>query len=416
MDARALRITYLHRTQGHGVEGVHIRGIANGLRRLGHEVTVLSPGGSESAAAPRAARPASPAAPSLARRLMSWASRHMPEFVFELAEIGYNLLALRSLSRQRALQGTDLLYERYAIFAAAGAFFARRHGVPLLLEVNYTSRSPLVRQRSPMLLPLARRFDAWIFRQATALVAVSSRLRDELVADFGVPAAKILVVPNAADPEAFNTGITPLAEIAGVPLAGRKVVGFVGSFAPWHGLPLLLEAFRNVVATHHDALLVLVGDGPERGQIERLSAEAGLARQVLFAGSVGHDRLMHCVAAFSLGVMPDSNEYGSPMKIFEYMAMGKPVVVPDYPPLLDVITDGQQGRVFRRKDAQALASCISAYFGDPDRMAAAGRRARESVEREHNWLHNARRSLDFALAARDGRAAASAGANPQGTR
>jgi len=393
-----VRITLLHRTQGHGVEGVHIWGIANGLRRLGHEVAVLSPHGVETEApSARAATPQAKPRATTGRRLIAWLSERMPEFAFELAEIAYNLLAWRALVRLAAQRGTDLVYERYAIFAVAGALFARRRGVPLLLEVNYTSRSPLVRQRSRLLLPLARRFDAWVFRQATALVAVSSRLRDELIADFGVPAEKILVMPNAADPEAFNPGIAPVAEIAGVPLAGRKVIGFVGSFAPWHGLPLLLEAVRQVMEVHRDALLVLVGDGPERPQIERLAADHGMTDRVLFAGLIGHDRLMHCVAAFSLGVMPDSNDYGSPMKIFEYMALGKPVIAPDYAPLLDVITDGRQGRVFRRRDAGALAACISGYFDDPQLMAAAGRQARASVEQHHNWLNNARRSLEFAL-------------------
>lgn len=390
-----MHILCLHRTQGQGVEAVHIWGIANGFKNLGHKVTVVSPAGAHTTQPLRAVSTAGKSR----RPLFTFISQHTPEFAFELAEMAYNFLAWRGLNKCAADQPVDFLYERYAIFAVAGAMFARRRGIPLLLEVNYTSRSPLVRKRSRLLLPFARRVDTWLFRQATAIVVVSSFLREQVVKDYGVSPDKILVVPNAADPQAFHPSIKPLPEIAGVSLAGKKVVGFVGSFAPWHGLSLFLEAFKLVAQAHADALAVLVGDGPQRDEIERKAAEYGLEERVLFAGAVGHEQLMHCVAAFSVGVMPDSNDYGSPMKIFEYMALGKPVVVPDYGPLLDVVTDGKEGKIFRRKNAQALAACISEYFSDPVALAAAGRKARASVETHHNWQSNAERSLKFALSA-----------------
>ena len=388
-----MQIIYLHRTQGHGVEGVHIWSIANGLKNLGHRVTVVSPAGAHSTQP----QPTQPHKVTRKRPFFAYISQHTPEIIFELAEIAYNFLAWRGLNKSVADAGVDFLYERYAIFAVAGAWFARRRKIPLLLEVNYTSMSPLVRKRSRVLLPLARRIDAWLFRQATAIVVVSSTLRDQLVTDYHVSPAKLLVVPNAADPELFHPLIEPVTEISGVALAHKKIIGFVGSFTPWHGLSLFLEAFKHIAQAHPDALAVLVGDGPQKHEIERKAAEYGLAKRVLFTGAVEHHRLMHYVAAFSLGVMPDSNDYGSPMKIFEYMALGKPVVVPDYAPLLDVVTDGCEGKIFRKKDAHALAACINAYLSDPRALAEAGRKARESVETRYNWQTNAERSLKFAL-------------------
>ncbi len=372
---------------------MHIWGIATGLKNLGHDVTVVSPAGAHTAQPLRAESQAA----GSRRPLFAFISQHIPEIAFELAEIAYNFFAWRGLKKSAADQPVDFLYERYAIFAVAGALFARRRRIPLLLEVNYTSMSPLVRKRSRLLLPLARRVDAWLFRRASAIVVVSSRLRDQLVTDYGVPQDKILVMPNAADPQTFHPAITPVTSIGGVALAQKKIVGFVGSFTPWHGLPLFLEAFKIVANNHPDALAVLVGDGPQRSEIERKAADYGLAKRVLFTGAIGHAQLMHYVAAFSLGVMPDSNDYGSPMKIFEYMALGKPVVVPDYGPLLDAVTEGKEGKIFRRKDAHALAKCIDEYFADPAALALAGRNARTSVETRYNWQANAERSLTFAL-------------------
>ena len=263
-----MHILYLHRTQGDGVEGVHIWGIVNGLKNLGHNVTVVSPAGAHNSQP----QPAEVKAGASKRPLFTFIAKHTPELAFELAEIAYNFFAWRGLKQSAVDRNVECLYERYAIFAVAGALFARRRRIPLLLEVNYTSMSPLVRKRSRILLPLARRVDAWLFRRSTAIVVVSSYLRDQLVADYGVLADKILVVPNAADPRTFHPAIAPVAEISGVALADKKIIGFVGSFAPWHGLSLLVDAFQLVAEKHPDAFAVLVGDGPQRDEIEKQAA------------------------------------------------------------------------------------------------------------------------------------------------
>ena len=126
------------------------------------------------------------------------------------------------------------------------------------------------------------------------------------MSDYGVSADKILVVPNAADPQMFHPSIPPVAEIGGVALADKKIIGFVGSFTPWHGLSLFVDAFKLVAKKHQDAFAILIGDGPERNEIESKAAAYGLADRVLFTGAIEHDQLMRYVATFSIGVMPDS--------------------------------------------------------------------------------------------------------------
>src|SRR5262249_9581762 len=142
-------------------------------------------------------------------------------------------------------------------------------------------------------------------------------------------ATRVVLTPNAANPAHFRPDVEPVHDIGGRRIDTGPVVGFVGTFAPWHGLDLLVQAFARV-ADRFDAKLVLVGDGPERARIEQLCRSSGLAQRVAFAGTVSYADLPRYVAAFNIGVMPDSNDYGSPVKVFEYMASGKPVVVPDY--------------------------------------------------------------------------------------
>ncbi|MBL8521421.1 MAG: glycosyltransferase family 4 protein [Betaproteobacteria bacterium] len=380
-----LNILYMHRTQAHGVEGVHIREIVKAWRRLGNAVVVVSPvkespqdSSGDGGGAPRA---------GMMRRLMSAMSRRLPEILFECLEVAYNVVAYRQAATVR---DTDFIFERYAIFAFAGSLLAARRRIPHIIEVNYTSRSELVRKRSALLAPLAFRIDKFIFSRATALAAVSSRLKEHLISEFGIPAERVIVLPNAADPEVFDPDkVTPASGLKDT----GKWIGFVGGFYPWHGVGLLVDAFCRIADAVPDARLLLVGDGPMRAAIERQCATLNIANRVLMTGAVSHDRLPAYIRAFHVGVMPDSNDYGSPMKVFEYMALGTPVVAPAYGPLLDVMQDGREGRIFPPRDVAALADCLLEVLTRDDVHAQMSENARLAVVTRHNWMENARRLL-----------------------
>jgi glycosyltransferase involved in cell wall biosynthesis len=93
--------------------------------------------------------------------------------------------------------------------------------------------------------------------------------------------------------------------------------------------------------------------------------------------------------------MPDSNDYGSPMKIFEYMSMGKPVVVPDYPPLLDVVNDNEEGRVFPARNVPEMAACLEMLLTDTMAYQRMAEQARRKIVTKHNWLDNGRAILSL---------------------
>jgi len=177
--------------------------------------------------------------------------------------------------------------------------------------------------------------------------------------------------------------------------ADEPVVGFVGGFYPWHGLDRLVEAFRRCREAGLPGNLMLVGDGPERPRIEAQLEECGLRERALFAGPVDHASLPSWIAAMAVCVMPHSNDYGSPMKIFEYMGMGRAVLAPDLPPLRDVIDDGANGRLFAPdNDSDAVAPLqqgLAELLGDDSlrtRLAEAGRLR---VGESHTWQENWRR-------------------------
>lgn len=388
-----MKVLYMHRTRGTGVEGVHINGIVDSMEVLGHEVRVSSPESSDENHADKNSKVDDK--PGLKSRFFNLISGNIPELIFEFAELGYNLVSYRKAKHIVREFRPDFIYERYAIFAIVGAMLSKKASIPLVLEINYTSMSPLVRERSRLMSPFAKRVDAWLFKRASCLSVVSSYLRDHLVADYGIPEEKIIVVPNAADPEKFTPlpSDQVLAEKLG--LREKTVIGFVGGFYPWHGVSLLLDAFVKIAESSPKAALLLIGDGPERDNIERKVRELSLSDRVIFTGSIPHKELPSYISLFDVGVMPDSNEYGSPMKIFEYMALGKPVVVPDYGPLEDVVVSGEQGVIFERKNVHSLSDALCQIMNNTGLRDSMAKNARNAIESKHNWLRNAEVNLEY---------------------
>jgi glycosyltransferase involved in cell wall biosynthesis len=383
-----MHLIYHHRTRGREVEGVHIRGVAGGLAALGHTVSILGPPGvtvgeGEETGGGLARR-------SWKGRLWEQFARGCPGALFELAEAAYSLVGAARLIRACRRERPAAIYERYAFFNAAGLLAARACRLPLLLEVNDTVAVERQRRGHGLLLKgLASRLESRVFRGAAACFPVSGYLRD-LVAARGVPAERIHVTPNAIDPARFDPGRTDGAAVRRrLGLEDRVVIGFVGRFATWHGMDLLAAVIPPVLEKHPKAAFLLVGDGRERPMVEQAVAAAGQANRVRFTGELPHAEVPDYLAAMDVGLMPHSNRFGSPVKIFEYMSMGVVPVGPRLGPLEEAVEDGVTGLLFPPQDAAALQAALEALIADPDRRARLGAAARARVLSRHLWRHNA---------------------------
>jgi glycosyltransferase involved in cell wall biosynthesis len=387
-----MRAIYHHRTQGRDVEAVHIRGLASGLEALGYVVEVVGPPGVDldpnSTVAPTTGQSATP---------LGILARRAPQLLFELLEIGYNLAALpRLLSRCRG-EKPALIYERYALYNVAGVLAGRLAGVPVVLEVNETVGVDRTRQGKKVALPaLARRLERWILRNASGVVVVSGYLR-EYVREAGAPEERIRVTPNAIDPTQFDPERIDRGEArTRYGLTGKTVIGFAGSFTKWHGVDLLIRAAAGLMVEYPDVHLLLVGDGARRRDSEALAAELGITERTVFTGKVPHAEMPRHMAAMDLGVMPASNVYGSPMKVFEYMAMGCPPVAPRFGPLEEAIQDGETGLLFEPGSAASLEGRLRKLLSDPEHRKLMGAAARRRVLARHLWRHNAEAVVELA--------------------
>jgi glycosyltransferase involved in cell wall biosynthesis len=395
-----MRFIYHHRTRGSGVEGVHIRGIADGLEQLGHPVAIVSPPGVEVAEpGDRQEVGTGPPGRSALRRLWDVFSRHCPEFGFEVAEAVYSLVALPRLVRACRRLRPDAIYERYAFFNAAGLLAARACGVPLLLEVNDSVAVERERRGNRLVLgALARLIERRVFRGAGACFVVSNYLRDLLTAQ-GVASERILVTPNAIDPGRFDPARAAAVGLrARLGLEGRVVIGFVGSFLSWHGIELLMRVVPPVLQRFPNAAFLMVGDGSRREPAEKEAAAHGVANRVVFTGQVPHSAVPEYMAAMDVGLMPHSNRFGSPVKIFEYMAMGVVPVGPRLGPLEEAIDHGENGLLFTPEDETGLREALERLLADPALRARLGAAARATVLARHLWTHNAAAIADRAFA------------------
>ncbi len=382
-----MRILYHHRTRGAGVERVHIQGIAKALRELGHQVDVMSVMGLEPA------RGGTTPAMATSRK---WAMAHslttrIPEFLFEFLEVAYNLVAAVRMRRYIRGQRPQLVYERYSLFLWAGVWVAKRAGIPIILEVN---DSAVVARVRPLFFKwLARFIEGWIFRNCTGIVFVSRQFQREVQTHFGT-LARSIVSPNAVDISQFSPTPTERDRVRQeLGLADRVVCGYIGAFVHWHGIDWFVREAVDIMTREPALTLLLVGDGRLYDEIRGLVAEKGASDRIRLTGRVPHDDVVSLIAAMDFAVLPDSNTYGSPMKLFELMAMEVAVVAPDFGPVCEVTRDNQTGWLFPAKDRRACVERVLDVARQRVEQKRVGKAAREYIVRHRQWKNNVEQML-----------------------
>lgn len=374
-----MRILYHHRTMGDGAEGVHIREMVGALRQLGHEVLVVSIVG-EPTRKPSAT----------ANRWQSF-RRRIPSWCYELAELGYNLVDVQRLKRAAKAFRPDFVYDRYNSYSTAALSASRYYGCPLILEVN----APVVFERTNyefmrLKFPrLAEWYERKIFAGADHVLTVSTALKAYLIRERAVSASKISVIPNAINPDYFARSPARSSIRDKYGLTACTVVGFVGSLRAWHGLDLLIKVIPNILALHSDCHFLIVGAGEQESKFREFVQKTALEARITMTGWVPHEEVPAYIEAMDITLMPHSNFYGSPIKIFEYMALGKAVVAPALGPLQEVIADGQSGVLFAPGNSEALLESILTLLNDPVKRKAIGARGKEVVFERHTWVRNA---------------------------
>jgi glycosyltransferase involved in cell wall biosynthesis len=390
-----VQFIYHHRTMGRSSQAMHIRSLVEALKADGHEVTIVSPPGVD----PLKSAGMMPFFRKEDRarglqRIWKYISRECPQFIFELFELLYNLFLPFRLLPALWRQPDAVLYERHAYFMFMGVLLGKWLKRPVILEVN--ELSGFTRVRGLIMARLARRIDAWVFSRVTYILCVSRVLADEAQRR-GAKVERVYVLPNAIDAGRFlGSGLRQPVR-ARLGLENAIVLGHVGLFLHWDRLDVLIEAVKNIRERHPRIRILLVGDGPEMQSLKQTAFRLGMEREVIFSGPVPRDDVPAYIDAMDICVLPDSNAFGSPIALFEFMAMGKPCLVPDIGPVRDVIDDQATGIMFPPGDHSAFRESLLRLVEDPALRIRIGERAKDTVFERHTWAVNARFVVRLAL-------------------
>jgi len=388
MTNKKLNILYHHRTQGRGAEGVHITSIVKALESLGHSVNVLSPPGIDPLNnAGNAPVDKSNVKTTGVNSLWKFISKHLPNFIFELIEIFYNFPAMNRLEKELTRNNYDLIYERYAFYMIAGAYKAQKHDIPLILEANEVNgiKDRARRQALPW---LCNYFERFLFSRCQSIHTVSSYLKSMIVKQ-GIAESNVVVTPNAIDPEKFQGHRDSGSLKEKYKLNDRVVLGFAGWFDNWDRLDLLVEVFAKLKQKYSNISLLLVGDGTVLDVVRDKARVFDIENDIIFTGAVGRDVVHQYLSLLDIAVITHSNEFGSPVVMFEFMGLRIPIVAPKLLPITDVLTHNKNALLFDVLDISQLETEISRLIDNDKLRDEIANSAYEKLMSEHTWKSNA---------------------------
>jgi glycosyltransferase involved in cell wall biosynthesis len=323
----------------------------------------------------------------------------------ESLALSYNLHFARKVEKDLADRVPAFFYQRHGRYVVAGALLSRRLRRPLVLEYNGSEVWISKHWDPTRFLPWLRICEEISLAAAALITVVSDALRQELI-ERGIPEQKILVNPNAVDPDIFypDCGGNEIRQQLGIQPA-NVTVGFIGSFSYWHGIGVLQEAIRLLLReqesqpTFPELRFVLIGDGPLNPEIREALDPYRKRGWVLFTGQLSHEQAPRYLAAADILVsphvpMPDGKPFfGSPTKLFEYMSMGKAIVASNLDQLARVLTHLETAWLVEPGSARELADAIRLLAADAEMRSYLGKNARNNALSNHTWQQNAARVL-----------------------
>lgn len=278
----------------------------------------------------------------------------------------------------------DVLLERRGT-PKLGARISRALEIPYFLEINGLVEAEAGRIWPRFTCFASRRLKG-LYRQCSAVFVPTAGLGRALAMHSWFPGEKLIVVPNGVDLVQFRPIATLAARRALQLDPSLKIVLFVGKIVPWQGLDTLLDATSSLADTE-DLLVVILGDGPLVPILKEKIKRNNLVAKIHLAGSVPHSRVPLWIASSDVCVAPFTRERNelieiSPLKLYEYLAMGKPIVVSDVPGVRSVVRDA--GILVPPGSAEELSRALSTMLGDPDRSREVGSRG-IAYARESSW-------------------------------
>jgi len=324
--------------------------------------------------------------------------------LFDIPEIYYNWRFIPKAYKIIKKSNPLFIYQRNCIFNACGAVLSQLTGIPLVLE--YNGSEPWARQKWGRLLIFKRLcsfFENISLKRADLISVVSEPIKEELLKR-NIPEKKILVNYNGVDPKEFSSQTDGSVVKKKLNLDNEIVIGVASTFRVWHGMPILSQAVKQIIDkiqdTEYKIRFLFIGDGVERSQCERIIQKSGMEKYVTFTGTILYTEISQYLSACDILVSPqvpnpDSTPFfGSPTKLFEYMAAGKGIVASDLGQIGEVLEHQKTAWLVKPGDVSSLANGIIELIDNKQLRETLGKSAREEVVKNYTWKQNVARIIN----------------------
>jgi glycosyltransferase involved in cell wall biosynthesis len=325
-----------------------------------------------------------------------WQYRELPSMVM-------NDTVIRAVESAVGDRIPSFIYQRYTVNGFAAVQLARRWGVRLITEYNGSEVWVARHWGRPLEHDtLSRRIERLNLRAAHLVSVVSAPLAEEVRAA-GVEARRILINPNGVEPDIYRPDIDASAIRARLGLDNRIVIGFIGTFGPWHGAEVLARAFAEMLASEPHlrarVRMLWIGDGGALLEVKKILSAGGAQAESVFTGLVPQSEGPSYLAACDIFASPHvpnpdgSPFFGSPTKLFEYMAMGRAIVASALDQISELLEHDRTAVLVAPGDHRALAAALTTLAADPERRQRLGDAARRVAVEHHSWHAHVGRTI-----------------------
>jgi len=369
----------------------HARGVIHAFKELGWDIVIVSPGEIHGVSGEYRI-----IEPVLQNLLTGGVSDILYDFIFFLK-------ALPLVKKKKPA----FIYQRHGRYSISGVLISGITGIPLALEMNavLSHESEKWSETGIIMRMFISIYEKICISHARRIFTVSRLLKEDIVSA-GASGDRVFVNPNGVDVNIFHPGCGGDEIRKKYGLKDNPVVGFCGSFYPWHGIDLLSEVIKKILSEDNNISFLLVGEGPEMEKIISHSRLRGgtkggvnpdkqTKKQIIFAGRVDPGEVPAHLDACDILLLTISRgfEYSSPIKLFEYMAMGKAIICPDTGQMVEILEDGVDAVLVKPGDVDSFCDAIYAISGDEEKRRIMGESARKKAVEKYTWKANVERVI-----------------------
>ena len=362
--------------------GSHMRGMVNGFREEGHTVEILVLGN----------KPQSADSSTQTNSFKSTLKKLLPKILWrtlkEIQQIRFDKHAAQELQQAVQSFNPDIVYERSAWMSNGSVEVLKSFNIKHIVEINapFEEEVEEFEKASSFIAHVGKKKLKNLLQSAELVAPITTSLEKYLIENYDVDKKKCLVVANAIDQREIQITNSRVEEIRNsFNLTTKKVIGFVGSIFPYHGVDRLINGVSILKNT--DSVILIVGDGYLIPELKKLASELGISSRVHFTGSVPKEDIYNYISAMDIVTLPNTEWYCSPVKLFEYGALGKRIIAVNEAGVADIMSN-EDGELFENND-NAFQEALIKAVSDFDIMEEKAKGFQQKIVKHHTWKSNA---------------------------